>query len=118
MGALMVYDLRWDLDDFKLDLHIGVTAIDDIVISGINTTSVKSPQTASAYCFGFIASDVWEVKAERIHRNIILNIIIQRVEVRRHVFQIFTLLCLPLCRPNVFEQKTEKKIHSLCFLVQ
>lgn len=117
MGALMVYDLRWDLDDFKLDLHIGVTAIDDIVISGINTTSVKSPQTASAYCFGFIASDVWEVKAERIHRNIILNIIIQRVEVRRHVFQIFTLLCLPLCRPNVFEQKTEKKsIHyvSLC----
>lgn len=46
MGALMVYDLipRWDLDDFKLDLHIRLTAIDDIVISGINTTSVKSPK--------------------------------------------------------------------------
>lgn len=39
----MVYDFIGDLDDFKLDLHIRVTAIDDIVISGINTTSVKSP---------------------------------------------------------------------------
>lgn len=108
MGALMVYDLRWDLDDFKLDLHIGVTAIDDIVISGINTTSVKSPQTASAYCFGFIASDVWEVKAERIHRNIILNIIIQRVEVRRHVFQIFTSLCFRSVDQTCLSRRQEK----------
>lgn len=43
MVVLMVYDFIGDLDDFKLDLHIRVTAIDDIVISGINTTSVKSP---------------------------------------------------------------------------